>query len=135
MSIPKFDSNPLRYDPTPSPSQASSKPRQLSTTSRSKPRQNSISLSDIVAKDAARSYVTINLDLLVHTVANTEIRSMGFSQTLGSLGFAPNETLEDFLDMSFNPEPVEQPFDPDPGLGSEQDQRAYYELLMGKQFK
>ncbi|KKY34206.1 putative quinic acid utilization activator [Diaporthe ampelina] len=55
-------------------------------------------------------------------------------QQSGSLGFAPNETLEDFLDMSFNPEPLEQPPEQDPFLGSEQDQKAYYELLMGKRF-
>lgn len=62
-------------------------------------------------------------------------RSLGFSQTLGSLGFAPNETLEDFLDMTFNPEPMETPpVEQDPVLGSEQDQRAYYELLMGRRF-
>lgn len=60
--------------------------------------------------------------------------SIGFTQTLGSLGFAPNETLEDFLDMSFNPEPLEQPPEHDPFLGNEQDQKAYYELLMGKRF-
>lgn len=80
---------------------------------RPRPRAESISLSDIMAKDAARS-------------------SIGFNQTLGSLGFAPNETLEDFLDMSFNPEPLEQPPEQETFLGDEQDQRAYYELLMGR---
>jgi hypothetical protein len=53
---------------------------------------------------------------------------------LGSLGFAPNETLDDFLAMSFNPEPIQQPNDSDPSLGSDMDQKAYYELIMGKQF-
>lgn len=36
--------------------------------------------------------------------------------------------------MSFNPEPLEHPPEQDPFLGSEQDQKAYYELLMGKRF-
>jgi len=61
-------------------------------------------------------------------------RSHSFSQTLGSLGFAPNETLDDFLAMTFNPDPIEQPGDVEQSLGSEMDQKAYYELLMGKQF-
>lgn len=52
---------------------------------------------------------------------------------MGSLGFAPDETLDDFLAMSFNPDPVEEPKDVDTSLGSEMDQKAYYELLMGKQ--
>ncbi|KAJ0113961.1 hypothetical protein J7T55_010205 [Diaporthe amygdali] len=118
IPMPKFDSsNPFNFVPTPSPSSqdGNSRPRQHSMSGRPRPRAESISLSDIVAKDAARS-------------------SLGFTQTLGSLGFAPNETLEDFLDMSFNPEPLEQPPDQDPFLGSEQDQKAYYELLMGKRF-
>lgn len=122
-SMPKLDTSMFGFHlptiPTPSPSSqdgSSSRPRQSSFTSRNKPRQESISLSDIMAKDAARS-------------------SLGFSQTLGSLGFAPNETLEDFLDLSFNPEPIEQPSaEQDPVLGSEQDQKAYYELLMGRRF-
>lgn len=61
-------------------------------------------------------------------------RSQGFSQTLVPLGFAPNESMEDFLAMSFDPEPLEQPTEADPNLGSEMDQKAYYELLMGKKF-
>lgn len=37
--------------------------------------------------------------------------------------------------MSFNPEPIEQPpVEQDPLLGNEQDQKAYYELLMGRRF-
>lgn len=37
--------------------------------------------------------------------------------------------------MTFNPEPVEQPrVPPDSLLGTEQDQQAYYELLMGRRF-
>lgn len=37
--------------------------------------------------------------------------------------------------MTFNPEPLEQHgVDHDPLLGSEQDQKAYYELLMGRRF-
>ncbi|PSS02259.1 hypothetical protein BD289DRAFT_449830 [Coniella lustricola] len=106
------------YVPNPSPSSQDDggRTRQSSTSTRHKSRQESISFSDILAKDAARS-------------------SIGFSQTLGSLGFAPNETLEDFLDMTFNPEPVEQPrVQPDSLLGTEQDQQAYYELLMGRRF-
>lgn len=42
--------------------------------------------------------------------------------------------MEDFLAMSFDPEPLEQPAEADPNLGSEMDQKAYYELLMGKKF-
>ncbi|KAH8758497.1 quinic acid utilization activator [Diaporthe sp. PMI_573] len=116
MPMPKFDaSNPFNFVPTPSPSSQDghSRPRQPSMSGRPRPRAESISLSDIMAKDAARS-------------------SIGFTQTLGSLGFAPNETLEDFLDLSFNPEPLEQPPEQDPFLGNEQDQKAYYELLMGR---
>ncbi|EHA54905.1 hypothetical protein MCOR27_007437 [Pyricularia oryzae] len=76
----------------------------------------SFSVSDLVVKDAERS-------------------SDRFSQTLGSLGFAPGETLEDFVAMSSNPEPIhEGPSEEDPSLGSEMDQKAYYELLMGKSF-
>ncbi|CAN8103072.1 unnamed protein product [Discula destructiva] len=89
---------------------------QPSNSSHKKSSQEAISLSDIVAKDAARS-------------------SLGFSQTLGSLGFAPNETLEDFLDMTYNPEPTEPaPAKQDSLVESDQDQRAYYELLMGRRF-
>ncbi|KAF3767464.1 hypothetical protein M406DRAFT_251945 [Cryphonectria parasitica EP155] len=118
LSMPKPDGPAFGYVPTPSPSShdGGGRPRQSSMSARNKPRQESISFSDILAKDAARS-------------------SLGISQTLGSLGFAPNETLEDFLDMSFNPEPIEQPpVQQDPILGSEQDQQAYYELLMGRRF-
>lgn len=61
LSMPKLDTNPFGFVPTPSPSSqdggSSSRPRQPSVTHRNKPRQESISLSDIVAKDAARSYV------------------------------------------------------------------------------
>lgn len=60
LSMPKIDNNPFGFVPTPSPSSqdgSSSRPRQPSGTHRNKPRQESISLSDIVAKDAARSYV------------------------------------------------------------------------------
>ncbi|KAK4450659.1 hypothetical protein QBC34DRAFT_62003 [Podospora aff. communis PSN243] len=75
------------------------------------------SLSDLVAKDAAQS-------------------SSRASQTLASLGFAPNETIADFYTMGSNPEPIAQPNeqDFDPELGSESEQRAYYELLMGRSF-
>lgn len=58
------------------------------------------------------------------------------SQTLASLGFAPDETIADFYSMGSNPEPIPEPNDPDfdPSLGSEAEQRAYYELLMGRAF-
>ncbi len=36
--------------------------------------------------------------------------------------------------MSSNPDPIEKTSGVDPSLGSEMDQKAYYELLMGKQF-
>ncbi|KAK4150943.1 hypothetical protein C8A00DRAFT_36442 [Chaetomidium leptoderma] len=74
-------------------------------------------LSDIVAKDAAQ-FATRT------------------SQTLASLGFAPDETIADFYSMGSNPEPIPEPNDPDfdPSLGSEAEQRAYYELLMGRAF-
>ncbi|KAK3318393.1 hypothetical protein B0H66DRAFT_557089 [Apodospora peruviana] len=83
-------------------------------------RKGSVSLSDIVAKDAAQG-------------------SSRASQTLASLGFAPDETIADFYSMGSNPEPIahhngndHQGFDP--ALGSESEQRAYYELLMGRSF-
>jgi hypothetical protein len=61
-------------------------------------------------------------------------RSHSFSQTLGPLGFAPDETLDDFLAMSFNPDPISGPSGGESALGTEMDQKAYYELLMGKEF-
>ncbi|KIH93049.1 quinic acid utilization activator [Sporothrix brasiliensis 5110] len=73
------------------------------------------SLSDIVARDAARA-------------------TTSFSQTLGSLGFGPEETFNDFLNISYNLDPTDTTADQDPLLGSELDQKAYYELLMGRQF-
>ncbi|EJT77950.1 hypothetical protein GGTG_03053 [Gaeumannomyces tritici R3-111a-1] len=99
---------------TPSPSNDGSKAALGSVNpERSHP---SVSVSDLVVKDAARS-------------------SDGFSQTLGSLGFAPGETVEDFVAMASNPEPMEDTaLELDPSLGSEMDQKAYYELLMGKSF-
>ncbi|KAK4236368.1 quinic acid utilization activator [Achaetomium macrosporum] len=74
-------------------------------------------LSDIVAKDAAQSATRA-------------------SETLASLGFAPDETIADFYSMGSNPEPIPEPLDPDfdPSLGTEAEQRAYYELLMGRSF-
>ena len=38
--------------------------------------------------------------------------------------------------MGSNPEPILEANDPDfdPSLGSEEEQRAYYELLMGRSF-
>ncbi|KAH6631701.1 hypothetical protein F5144DRAFT_229437 [Chaetomium tenue] len=81
------------------------------------PFQPKDSLSDLVAKDAAES-------------------STRASQTLASLGFAPDETIADFYSMGSNPEPISELNDPDfdPSLGSEAEQRAYYELLMGRAF-
>lgn len=61
MSMATFESsNPFGFVPPPPSSShdgggSSSRPRQASSSSRNKPRQESISLSDIVAKDAARS--------------------------------------------------------------------------------
>ncbi|KAK4204147.1 hypothetical protein QBC40DRAFT_250431 [Triangularia verruculosa] len=79
--------------------------------------KDSASLSDIVAKDAAQAATRT-------------------SQTLASLGFAPDETIADFYSMGSNPEPIADSNDPDfdPSLGSESEQRAYYELLMGRAF-
>ncbi|KAK3292340.1 uncharacterized protein B0H64DRAFT_227103 [Chaetomium fimeti] len=81
------------------------------------PFQPKDSLSDLVAKDAAQS-------------------STRAAQTLASLGFAPDETIADFYTMGSNPEPIPEPNDADfdPSLGSEAEQRAYYELLMGRAF-
>lgn len=101
-----------------------------------------MSFSDIVARDAARScviptYLSVRL-LLCRCERSSRLtpahRSNSFSQTLGSLGFAPDETLNDFLAISYNPDPVADSADADPLLGSEMDQRTYYELLMGRQF-
>lgn len=36
--------------------------------------------------------------------------------------------------MTFNPEPIDQPVGQDTMPGSEDDQKAYYELLMGRRF-
>ncbi|KAL2015385.1 hypothetical protein VTK56DRAFT_5555 [Thermocarpiscus australiensis] len=79
--------------------------------------KGSASLSDIVAKDAAEAATRT-------------------SQTLASLGFAPDETIADFYTMGANPDPIPGPNDPDfdPSLGTESEQRAYYELLMGRSF-
>ncbi|AEO55379.1 hypothetical protein MYCTH_2299142 [Thermothelomyces thermophilus ATCC 42464] len=81
------------------------------------PLQPNDSLSDIVAKDAAQSATRA-------------------SQTLASLGFAPDETIADFYSMGSNPEPIPESHDPDfdPSLGTEAEQKAYYELLMGRSF-
>lgn len=59
LSIPKPEHNPFGFVPTPSPSSqdGGSRPRQSSLSARGKSRQESISFSDILAKDAARSYV------------------------------------------------------------------------------
>jgi len=103
----------LQHAPTPSPSNEGGRTGFRVAFPEKGP--SATTLSDIVAKDAART-------------------SHNFSQTLGSLGFAPDETLDDFLAMSFNPEPLEENQDLDLSLGSEIDQKAYYELLMGKQF-
>ncbi|KAK4112207.1 hypothetical protein N656DRAFT_114861 [Canariomyces notabilis] len=80
--------------------------------------KDTASLSDIVAKDAA------------------QVSATRTSQTLASLGFAPDETIADFYSMGSNPEPIPGPDDADfdPSLGTESEQRAYYELLMGRSF-
>ncbi|KAH8889735.1 hypothetical protein GQ53DRAFT_190591 [Thozetella sp. PMI_491] len=80
-------------------------------------RRESTTLSDLVARDAARA-------------------SASASQTLSHLGFAPGETMFDFYDMGSNPEPISQPTstDFDPTLGTESEQRIFYELLMGRAF-
>ncbi|KAK3391081.1 hypothetical protein B0H63DRAFT_131502 [Podospora didyma] len=89
----------------------------LSAPSVSRHHQARVSLSDIVARDAAQG-------------------SSRASQTLASLGFAPDETIADFYSMGSNPEPISNPNDQefDPALGSESEQRAFYELLMGRSF-
>lgn len=59
-AMPEFEgSRPFNFGPTPSPSShdGNPKPRPPSITSQSKQRTVSISFSDIVASDAARSYV------------------------------------------------------------------------------
>jgi hypothetical protein len=68
-------------------------------------------------------------------------RGTGASETLAQLGFAPDETMFNFYDMSSNPEPISFPLvqpdatDFDPSLGSEAEQRIFYELLMGRTFQ
>lgn len=63
LTMPNYDSNnPFGFVPPPPPSShgdggGSSRPGRSNSSARNKPRQESISLSDIVAKDAARSYV------------------------------------------------------------------------------
>ncbi|KAL2129933.1 hypothetical protein VTI74DRAFT_7097 [Chaetomium olivicolor] len=92
-------------------------PRPLPTVGSPFQPTDSASLSDLVAKDAAQSATRA-------------------SQTLSSLGFAPDETIADFYSMGSNPEPIPEPTDPDfdPSLGTEAEQRAFYELLMGRSF-
>lgn len=53
---------------------------------------------------------------------------------LGPLGFGPEETFADFHAMGSNPEPITGLAAPEPDLGTELDQKAYYELVMGRQF-
>lgn len=62
LPMPKLEPNPFNFVPTPSPSSqdGGSRQRNPSVAGRNKPRQESISLSDIVAKDAVRSYVPIS---------------------------------------------------------------------------
>jgi len=55
-------------------------------------------------------------------------------QTLAPLGFAPNETIADFYDMGSNPEMNQTTPDFGLDLGSDAEQRVYYELLMGRSF-
>ncbi|KAL1868968.1 hypothetical protein VTK73DRAFT_3429 [Phialemonium thermophilum] len=77
--------------------------------------QESSLLSDIVAQDAARS-------------------SSHASQTLAPLGFAPDETIADFYNIGSNPEQLPRSHDFDLDLGTDAEQRVYYELLMGRSF-
>ncbi|KAB5576471.1 hypothetical protein GE09DRAFT_953673 [Coniochaeta sp. 2T2.1] len=102
---PAFDFSPTQNHMAP-PKQAN-KQHQLA--------REPTSLSDIVAKDAARS------------------TSHAF-QTLAPLGFAPNETIADFYDMGSNPETNLSNNDYGLDLGTDADQRVYYELLMGRSF-
>jgi hypothetical protein len=95
-------------------------------------------LSDLVAKDAAQSYDNPQLccPLFKRIHSNFCTSATRASETLASLGFAPDETIADFYTMGSNPEPIPEPHDPDfdPSLGTEAEQRAYYELLMGRSF-
>jgi hypothetical protein len=92
------------------------------------------SLSDLVAKDAAQLYVPFVF--LVSGSNLTWYSATRASQTLASLGFAPDETIADFYTMGSNLEPIPESHDPgfDPDLGTEAEQRTYYELLMGRAF-
>ncbi|KAJ9133774.1 Quinic acid utilization activator [Coniochaeta hoffmannii] len=98
-----------------SPAQTQS-PAQPQQQAQSRMEREATSLSDIVAKDAARS--------MAHAF-----------QTLAPLGFAPNETIADFYDMGSNPDTNQSnnDFGLD-DLGTDADQRVYYELLMGRSF-
>lgn len=98
--------------------------------------KESISLSDIVARDAAQGYVPVTCSEARTQVLTWMNRAARASQTLASLGFAPDETIADFYSMGSNPDPVTDTNDHDfdPTLGSESEQRAYYELLMGRSF-
>lgn len=60
-------SNPFNFGPSPSPSSqdGNNRPRRPSMAGRSKQRTESISFSDIVARDAARSYVDQSLHILL----------------------------------------------------------------------
>ncbi|KAL1840587.1 hypothetical protein VTJ49DRAFT_319 [Mycothermus thermophilus] len=99
------------------------------------PAQQNMSLFDIVAQDATQSSEAPFLGVPVDPALAKRA-----SRTLASLGFAPNETLSDFYTMSANPEPIPEEAthggDPDfdPELGTEAEQKAYYELLMGRKF-
>ena len=68
-------------------------------------------------------------------LANYAHRMAHAFQTLAPLGFAPNETIADFYDMGSNPEinQSSNDFGLD-DLGTDADQRVYYELLMGRSF-
>jgi hypothetical protein len=92
----------------------------------------STSLSDILAKDAARSYVLLMAYLAIRCLT-VDHRSYHASETLAPLGFAPDETIADFYDMGANPEQFSHAnFDFD--MGTDAEQRVYYELLMGRSF-
>lgn len=105
---------------------------QLQQSTHSHMPREATSLSDIVAKDAARAYVSLHLPYPV--LANHPHSSSFAFQTLAPLGFAPNETIADFYDMGSNPEINQATPDFGNDLGTDAEQRVYYELLMGRSF-
>ncbi|EPE09884.1 quinic acid utilization activator [Ophiostoma piceae UAMH 11346] len=94
--------------------------------------QNDAPIQSLGGSMASLGVPTVSLsDILARAAAQP---STNFSQALGSLGFAPEETLNDFVAMSYNPDLLDGSIDTDPLLGSDLDQKAYYELLMGRRY-